>query len=305
MQYFKLGNNNVSRVIQGCMRIGNKTDKEMDELVNAAYENGINFFDHADIYGRGACEENFGRFLSGNPGFRDKIFIQTKCGIKPGVSYDFSYDHIVSSVEKSLTRLKTDHVDYLLLHRPDALVEPTEVARAFEKLRAEGKVIHFGVSNQHSGQIELLKKYLGDIPLIINQLQLSVAQCPMIDFGFNVNTVNDFSADRDNGIIDYCRLNDITIQPWSPFQFGFVEGAFIGNDKYKPLNDKLCEIALRYGVTSTGMAIAWLLRHPAVMQPVIGTTTPSRIKEVCHASDVVITHDEWYELYKSAGKRLP
>ena len=305
MQYFKLGNNEVSRVIQGCMRIGNKTDYEMDEMINSAYDNGINFFDHADIYGRGACEENFGKFLIRNPGFREKILIQTKCGIKPGISFDFTYEHIISSVEKSLSRLKTDHIDYLLLHRPDALIEPEEVAKAFEKLLAEGKVMHFGVSNQHPMQIELLKKYLKDIPLLINQLQLSVAQCPMIDYGFNVNMINDYSASRDNGIIEYCRINDITIQPWSPFQYGFVEGAFIGNDKFKALNEKLDEISIKYGVTSTGMAITWLLRHPAMMQPVIGTTNPARIKEVCHASDVIITHDEWYELYKSAGKRLP
>ncbi len=305
MQYFKLGNYEVSRVIQGCMRIGSKTDKEIDELVNTAYEGGINFFDHADIYGRGTCEESFGKFLNRNPEFRDKIYIQTKCGIKPGISFDFSYDHIIQSVDKSLSRLKTDHIDYLLLHRPDTLVEPEEVARAFDKLKNEGKVIHFGVSNQHPMQIELLKKHLGDIPLIINQLQLSVAQCPMIDFEFNVNMVNDFSSSRENGILDYCRLNDITIQPWSPFQYGFVDGSFIGNKKFQALNDKLDEIAARYGVTGTGLAISWLLRHPAKMQPVIGTTTPARIKEVCHASDVVITHDEWYELYKSAGKRLP
>lgn len=305
MQYFKLGNNEVSRIIQGCMRIENKTDKEIDELVNAAYESGINFFDHADIYGRGSCEEVFGRFLDRNPGFRDKIFIQTKCGIKPGVSYDFSYDHIINAVEGSLKRLKTDHIDYLLLHRPDALMEPEEIAHAFMKLKSEGKVIHFGVSNQHPMQIELIKKNLDGIPLIINQLQLSIAQCPMIDFGFNVNMINDFSASRENGIVEYCRLNDITIQPWSPFQYGFVEGSFIGNEKYAALNDKLDEIASKYGVTSTGMAITWLLKHPAKMQPVIGTTTPARIKEVCHASDVEITHDEWYELYKAGGKRLP
>ncbi len=305
MQYFELSGNNVSRIIQGCMRIAGKTDSEIDEFVNTAYEGGINFFDHADIYGRGACEENFGKFLKRSPGFRDRIYIQTKCGIKPGISFDFSYDHIVSSVEKSLERLSTDHIDYLLLHRPDTLVEPEEVARAFEKLLCDGKVLNFGVSNQHPMQIELLKKHLGKIPLVINQLQLSIPQCPMIDFGFNVNMTNDFSASRDNGILEYCRLKDITIQPWSPFQYGFMDGTFIGNEKFEALNTKLDEIALKYGITSTGLAIAWLLRHPAKMQPVIGTTTPARIKEVCMASDVTITHDEWYELYKAAGKRLP
>ena len=305
MQYFKLGKNYVSRVIQGCMRIGGKSDKEIDEIVNTAYENGINFFDHADIYGRGVCEENFGKYLNRNPSFREKIFIQTKCGIKPGISFDFSYDHIITSVENSLKRLNTDHIDYLLLHRPDTLMEPEEVAQAFEKLLNDGKVMHFGVSNQHPLQMELLKKHLGDIPLVANQLQLSVANCPMIDFGFNVNMTNDFSSSRDNGILEYCRLKDITIQPWSPFQYGFMEGTFINNDLFKDLNIKLEEIGAKYGITPTGLAIAWLLRHPAKMQPVIGTTTPARIKEVCHASDVIITHDEWYDIYKSAGKRLP
>ena len=305
MQYFKLGKNYVSRVIQGCMRIGGKSDKEIDEIVNTAYENGINFFDHADIYGRGVCEENFGKYLNRNPSFREKIFIQTKCGIKPGISFDFSYEHIITSVENSLKRLNTDHIDYLLLHRPDTLMEPEEVAQAFEKLLNDGKVMHFGVSNQHPLQMELLKKYLGDIPLVANQLQISVANCPMIDFGFNVNMTNDFSSSRDNGILEYCRLKDITIQPWSPFQYGFMEGTFINNDLFKDLNIKLEEIGAKYGITPTGLAIAWLLRHPAKMQPVIGTTTPARIKEVCHASDVIITHDEWYDLYKSAGKRLP
>ena len=305
MQYFKLGENEVSRVVQGCMRIASKSEKEIDEFVEAAYEGGINFFDHADIYGRGACEEVFGKYLSRNPGFRDKIYIQTKCGIKPGISFDFTYEHIISSVDKSLARLGTDRIDYLLLHRPDTLFEPEEVARAFSELREKGKVLHFGVSNQHPMQMELLRKYLGDIPLVANQLQMSVAHCPMIDYGINVNIINDFSANRDGGVLEYCRLNDITIQPWSPFQYGFMEGAFIGNEKFAALNEKLDEVSARYGVTSTGMAIAWLLRHPAKLQPVIGTTTPSRIKEVCHASDVVITHDEWYELYKSAGKKLP
>lgn len=305
MQYFKLGSFEASRVIQGCMRFGDKTDKQVDEIINTAYEEGINFFDHADIYGAGICEEKFGTFLRNNPGFRDKILIQTKCGIKSGISFDFSYDHIISSVEGSLKRLGTDRIDYLLLHRPDTLVEPEEVARAFEKLKTEGKVVHFGVSNQHPMQVELLAKYLGKNKLIINQLQLSIAHCPMIDFGFNVNIINEFSRSTDCGILEYCRLNDITIQPWSPFLYGFFEGTFIDNPKFELLNKKLSTISEKYGITPTGLSISWLLRHPANMQPVIGTTTPSRIKEVTRASDIVITHDEWYELYMAAGKKLP
>ncbi|MBR6088832.1 MAG: aldo/keto reductase, partial [Anaerolineaceae bacterium] len=260
--------------------------------------------DHADIYGGGLCEELFGKFIHSNPGIREQIYIQSKCGIRDG-TYDFSKEHILRSVENSLRRLNTDHLDFLLLHRPDTLMEPEEVAAAFKTLYQEGKVFSFGVSNQHPLQIELLQQALGDIRLIINQLQFSLTNTTMIDAGINVNMENAGAVNRDGMVLEYCRLHRITIQPWSPFQYGFFEGPFIGSEKYPELNKKLKEIADRYNTTPTGIAIAWILRHPACMQPIIGSVRPERMSEIAKAADITITHDEWYELYKSSGKTLP
>ncbi|MBQ8952587.1 MAG: aldo/keto reductase [Clostridia bacterium] len=304
MKIFNLAGLTASRVAQGCMRIGDLTDEALDRLVKTDLDMGVNFFDHADIYGGGRCETRFGDFLRRNPGLRDKMLIQTKCGIRSG-SYDFSKAHILEAVDGSLKRLGVDHVDFLLLHRPDALVEPEEVAEAFEALRGAGKVRHFGVSNHNPLQIELLKRALGENQIVIDQLQFSLTNTTMIDAGLNVNMENAGAVNRDGAVLDYCRLNDITIQPWSPFQHGFFEGPFIGSDKYPALNKKLDEIAARYGITPTGLAIAWILRHPAVMQPIVGSTKPERVAEIAKAADVTITHDEWYELYTSSGKLLP
>lgn len=305
MQYFTLAGVPVSRVAQGCMRIGGMTPSQIDSLIKLDLENGINFFDHADIYGGGACEDKFGDFLRNNPSYRDKMFVQTKCGIKPG-SYDFSKEYILSCVDKSLSRLKVDYIDFLLLHRPDTLCEPELVAEAFDILADNGKVRHFGVSNHNPYQIELLNKYMQpERRVMVNQLQFSITNTTMIDCGINVNIENEGAINRDGMVLDYCRLNDITIQPWSPFQYGFFAGPYIGNPKFETLNKKLDEIGEKYGTNSTGMAIAWILRHPAKMQPIIGTVTPERIKVIAKAADIVITHDEWYELYRASGKTLP
>ena len=304
MKTFLLGGKTASRIAQGCMRISGMSPAELDRLIKTDLELGINFFDHADIYGGGACEELFGKFLHDNAGIRDRMLIQSKCGIRGG-TYDFSKSHILQSVEGILSRLQTDHLDYLLLHRPDTLMEPDEVAEAFTKLQREGKVCSFGVSNQHPLQIELLQQALGDIPLIIDQLQFSLTNTTMIDAGLNVNMENAGAVNRDGMVLEYCRLHRITIQPWSPFQYGFFEGAFIGSEKYPELNRKLEETALRYNTTPTGMAAAWILRHPACMQPVIGSVRPERMTEIAKAADITITHDEWYELYKASGKTLP
>ncbi len=306
MKTFSLAGESASRVAQGCMRIRDLSDEALDRLIKTDLDLGVNFFDHADIYGGGGgCEKRFGDFLRRNPGIRDQMLIQTKCGIRGG-TYDFSRAHILEAVEGSLQRLNTDHVDFLLLHRPDTLMEPEEVAEAFRKLKSEGKVKHFGVSNQHPLQMELLKQALGDeIPLVINQLQFSLTNTTMIDAGINVNMENAGAVNRDGMVLEYCRLHRVTIQPWSPFQYGFFEGVFIGSEKYPELNQKLSEIAQRYDVTPTGMAIAWILRHPAQMQPVIGSVRPERMREIAKASDVTMTHDEWYELYKASGKKLP
>ncbi len=304
MKTFSFAGMTASRVAQGCMRIGGMTADAIDRLIRTDLDLGINFFDHADIYGGGSCETKFGDFLRSNPAMRDKMLIQSKCGIKPG-SYDFSKDHILREAEQSLSRLGTDHLDFLLLHRPDTLVEPDEVAEAFDKLYREGKVLHFGVSNHNPMQMELLGRSLGENRIVANQLQFSLTNTTMIDSGINVNMENGAAVNRDDSVLDYCRLHGITIQPWSPFQYGFFAGPFIGSAKFPKLNEKLDEIGGRYDITPTGLAIAWILRHPAVMQPIVGTTNLDRIAQIAKAADVTITHDEWYELYRASGKTLP
>lgn len=305
MNKIKIANSDltVSELSLGCMRIAEMAETEIEELVYAALDAGIDFFDHADIYGGGQCEARFAAALNMNPRIRETMYIQSKCGIRKG-AFDFSKEHILAAVNGSLERLRTDYLDVLLLHRPDALVEPEEVAEAFTILQESGKVRHFGVSNQNPMQIELLKKYVKQ-PILFNQLQLSITNSGMIDAGLTVNMEIDPSIDRDGSILDYCRLHDITIQPWSPFQYGFFEGTFLGNPKFPELNQNIDEIAAQYGVTNTAIAIAWLLRHPARMQPILGTTNPQRVRDACRASDVRLTRQEWYAIYLAAGNKLP
>lgn len=296
-------NINSSAVVMGCMRIGNKSVNEVEKLVFTALENGINFFDHADIYANGESERLFGEVLKLHSDLREKIYIQSKCGIRQGM-YDFSKEHIISSVEQSLKRLNTDYLDTLLLHRPDALCEPSEVAKAFDELYKSGKVRNFGVSNQNPYQIMLLQKYISQ-PIIINQLQFSIMSSGMIDSGFNVNMTNPESVSHDGNILDFCRLKDITIQAWSPFQYGFFEGVFIDNPKFPELNNTLNEIAKKYEVSSSAIALAWILRHPSDMQVVTGTTNIDRLTDICKGADIKLTREEWYRIYLSSGKKLP
>jgi predicted oxidoreductase len=296
-------NFDASEISLGCMRIAELGNPAIATLIHTALDAGINFFDHADIYGGGQSEAKFAEALGMNSSLRERMIIQTKCGIRKG-SFDFSKEHILEAVDGSLQRLKTDYVDVLLLHRPDALVEPEEVAEAFTQLQDAGKVKYFGVSNQNPMQIELLKKFVKQ-PLNINQLQMSITNTGMIDAGINVNMTVNAGIDRDGSILDYCRLNDITIQPWSPFLYGFFEGVFLDNPKFPELNQKINEIAAAYGVTNSAIAIAWLLRHPAHMQPIVGTTNPKRLTDICKASDVKLTRQEWYAIYLAAGNKLP
>lgn len=288
----------------GCMRMAALEKGEAEKMIKISLEEGINFFDHADIYGGGKSEEVFADAINMNSTVREKMIIQTKCAIVPGVMYDFSKEHILNSVDKSLKRLKTEYVDTLLLHRPDTLMEPEEVAEAFSKLYNDGKVKKFGVSNHTPMQIDLLNKYLDD-KIIINQLQFSIMHTGMIDSGLNMNMKNDSSIDRDGGVLEYCRLKDITIQAWSPYQYGFFEGVFLDNDKFPVLNEKINEISEKKGVTNTAIATAWILRHPAKIQTMVGTMNPKRLKEICKASDVELTRQEWYEIYLAAGNKLP
>jgi predicted oxidoreductase len=294
----------VPNIAIGCMRIDGVKKKEAEAFVAKALELGANFFDHADIYGAGVCEEIFADVIHMSPSVREQIIVQSKCGIKPGVMFDFSKEYILNSVDGILKRLHTEYLDVLLLHRPDALVEPEEVAEAFDKLEKEGKVRHFGVSNQKPMQIKLLKKYVKQ-PLVANQLQLSITNANMISNGLEVNMLTEGALDRDGSVLDYCRLEDITIQPWSPYQFGFFEGVFLDNDKFPELNAKINEIAKKYQVTNTAIAMAWLLRHPANMQPVTGTMNIGRLEEICKASEIYLTREEWYEIYLAAGYILP
>ncbi|MGH4119033.1 aldo/keto reductase [Clostridium sp.] len=297
------GKINASEICLGCMRINSLSKSEASNLINTALEEGINFFDHADIYGGGKSEEIFAEATNMNPTAREKFIIQSKCGIRDGY-FDFSKEHIINSVEGSLKRLNTDYLDTLLLHRPDTLMEPEEVAEAFSILKTSGKVKFFGVSNQNPMQIKLLNKYL-DEKIIINQLQLSITNTGMIDSGLNVNMKINPSIDRDGSILEYCRLNDITIQAWSPFQYGMFEGVFLDNDKFPELNNKINEIAAIKGVSNTAIATAWILRHPAKIQPIVGTTNHNRLKDICKASQINLTRQEWYDIYRAAGNKLP
>ena len=299
----------VPAIVTGVMRIQEKTDAEVRELFDASLAAGINFFDHADIYGEGAahgCEARFAEALQLTPSQRADIVLQTKAGIvKDGPYFDFSYDHIIEAVDGSLAALDTDYIDILLLHRPDALVEPEEVARAFDELSAAGKVLNFGVSNHTPGQIELLKRYVRQ-PLVANQVQLSITHAPIITQGVAMNMAGvEQSISRDVGILDYCRLHDITIQAWSPFQAGFFTGVFLGNPDYPELNAVIDRLAAAYDVPAEAIATAWLTRHPAQLQVVLGTTSPERITAAAKGADIVLTRPEWYELYRAAGHLVP
>lgn len=305
MKTITLNNTNLSipEIGMGCMRIVELENVDaVKGWVDTALEHGINFFDHADIYGKGRCEELFGQVLT--PSLREKIILQSKCSIRPGIAFDFSKEHILNSVDGILKRLNTEYLDILLLHRPDALMEPEEVADAFRILKESGKVRHFGVSNQTPMQMELLSKYC-DEPLLINQLQLSIAHCPMINSGINANMYNDSGINRDGGVLEYCRLKDITIQAWSPFQYGMFEGIFLGNEKFAELNKVIDNLAEKYNVTNSAIAVAWILRHPAGIQTIVGTTNKDRIAQISKASEICLTREEWYALYMAAGNKLP
>ena len=307
MKKISIGNGalSASEISLGCMRIAQLTKQEANHLINTALDEGIDFFDHADIYAAGKSEALFAEAIDMNPGVREKMLIQTKCGIRPDLGiFDFSKEHILKAVEGSLKRLRTDYIDVLLLHRPDTLMEPEEIAEAFNQLQSSGKVRAFGVSNQNPMQIELLSRWLNQ-KIVANQLQLSITNTGMIDAGLNVNMEISQSVNRDGGILEYCRLKDITIQPWSPFQHGFFGGVFLDNPDFPELNRVIDRMVQEKGVPNTAIATAWLLRHPAKMQPIVGTTNAARLKDICKASNVTLTRQEWYEIYKAAGNKLP
>ena len=316
MRYIPFGESKekLSEIVLGLMRIGpGKTTtqsmsvQEVEFLLDTAFDAGINMLDNADIYANGVCEKVLGEVYAARPDLRQKFFLQTKCGIvkDPDITYfDFSKEHILESVDNSLLRMQTDHIDSLLLHRPDALMEPEEIAEAFAILKAAGKVRNFGLSNCSPMMIERLKKVL-TVPVAADQIQLSAAFTPAIDAGFNFNTLTDAGIMRDGGIIEYCGMNDIVIQAWSVMQYGFFEGVFLGSEKYPALNHVIDRIAEEKGVTNTAVALAWILRLPVSMQAVIGTTKPQRIRDSAAAASFTLTRKEWYEIYLAAGNILP
>ena len=308
MRYITLGQDDkeLSEIVLGMMRIEDKSVKEVEELVETALSVGINAFDLADIYGRGRCEELLGLVLKNRPDLREEMWIQSKCGIRieEFTYFDFSKDYIIKSVDGILQRLKIDHLDSLLLHRPDALMESNQVAEAFDLLYKQGKVRNFGVSNQNPMMMELLKKDVKQ-PLAVNQLQLSAAFTPGFESGFHVNMEDSQAAMRDGSIFEYCKLYDVVIQAWSVLQFGYFKGNFVGNEKFQALNQVLDRLAIKYGVTSSTIAISWILRYPAKMQAVVGTTNPKHLREVSQAANFSLTRKEWYEIYIAAGNDLP
>ena len=308
MRYITLGQDDkeLSEIVLGMMRIEDKSVKEVEELVETALSVGINAFDLADIYGRGRCEELLGLVLKNRPDLREKMWIQSKCGIRieEFTYFDFSKDYIIKSVDGILQRLKIDHLDSLLLHRPDALMESDQVAEAFDLLYKQGKVRNFGVSNQNPMMMELLKKDVKQ-PLAVNQLQLSAAFTPGFESGFHVNMEDSQAAMRDGSIFEYCQLHDVVIQAWSVLQFGYFKGNFVGNEKFQALNQVLDRLAIKYGVTPSTIAISWILRYPAKMQAVVGTTNPKHLIEASQATNFSLTRKEWYEIYLAAGNDLP
>lgn len=294
----------VSAVALGCMRLTGLTAKEAASYLETAMELGVNFFDHADIYGGGDCERLFAEALAQTQIRREDMWIQSKCGIVPGAMYDFSKEYILSSVDGILKRLNTEYLDSLLLHRPDALMEPEEVAEAFDILQSSGKVRHFGVSNHTPGQILLLETCV-EQPIEANQLQFGLGHTGILRSGMECNMESSGAVHRDGEVLNFCRINGITIQTWSPFQYGMFQGTFLDNPDFPELNQKLAELAEEYGVSKTAIASAWILRHPAGMQLISGTMSPSRLADICRAAEISLTRKQWYALYTAAGNILP
>ena len=308
MKYCNLRDMYASSIVMGCMRIADKPLAQTEKVMVTAMGEGVNMFDLADVYGGGDAEKVFGVAIRDLGVNRKDYILQTKCGIRKDgigkiVRFDFSKDYIISSVEGSLKRLNTEYIDILLLHRPDTLADPMEIGEAFERLRDDGKVRAFGVSNFSATQMQLFRA--SGIEIVANQVQFSLGHTAPVDAGFNVNMYKDESVTRAGDLLEYSRLKNIPLQAWSPLQYGFFEGVFIGDEKFPVLNAKLAEIAEKYGVSTTAIAFAWILRHPAFKQAVTGTTSPERMKEICAAGNITLTREEWYDLYLASGKTLP
>ena len=304
MKYVETEGLRLPAIAVGCMGFANAEKQQLRTFIAKAMEGGMNFFDHADIYGRGACETAFAEAVKDLGIAREDMILQSKCGIIPKTMFDFSEKHILEAVEGSLERLDTDYLDCLLLHRPDELMQPEEVAAAFDKLYTSGKVRHFGVSNMHPYQIELLKTAVGQ-QIYADQLQFSPAHAGMISCNIEANMETEGGISRDGYILNYCRLKNIIVQAWSPFRYGFFVGLFLNDEKFAKLNDVLAEIGQKYDVDKSAVVAAWILRHPAKTQVITGTVNPSHLAEIAAGADVTLTREEWYRIYLAAGHILP
>jgi len=313
MRQIKIGNTNFSgsAIALGIMRMNKLTVDEAVKALETAHETGINYIDSADVYGHGKSEEIFGEALQKSTLKRDDFYIQSKTGIYENpeldyktTRYDFSKKYLINAVDGILSRMKIDYLDSLLLHRPDALMDPAEVGAAFDELQRDGKVRHFGVSNFNPMQVDLLQSGVSQ-RLLINQLQLSVMHTGPIDFNIHTNMTDERSIDHDRGVLDYSRLHNMTVQAWSPFQYGQIAGNFIGNPKFPEVNKALQKVADQKGVSKNAVAAAWILRHPANTQVIIGTMTPAHIIDSAKGADISLTAQEWYDIYLAAGNDLP
>lgn len=315
MRTMKLGNSElqVPVVAVGMMHINRLDKKQAEKYLQKCLELGCNFFDHADVYGMdrpdgyGDCERIFAEAVHMKPSVRENLIIQTKCGFAPPLPgerkpemINGSKEYILKAVDDSLTRLGTDYLDVLLIHAPDALTEPEEIAEAFDILNEKGKVRHFGVSNYNTAQIQLLEQYVRQ-PLEVDQLMLSVVNSGLISRGMYVNRDEPCAIDRDGGILDYCRLKGRTVQCWGVMQFGYMSGCFLGHPDYAELNRVLDKYAEKYEASASSVAVAWILRHPAHMMPITGTVNSSHLEDNVKGADIELTRSEWYEIWKAAG----
>ena len=321
MKHYKIPNTDlsVSRLAYGTWHMGGswddgavsaETKTRANSLITKAVEHGINHIDLADIYTKGKSDECVGYALAQNPGLRDKLVLQAKAGIVLGTDeapghYNFEYDHLVGAVEGTLRRLGTDYVDLLALHRPDPLIEPEEVARAFDHLQSSGKVRYFGVSNHNAGQLALLKRYVQQ-PIVVNQVELNLLHHHLISDGVVANmTGTSYSGIQ--GTLDYCRLNDIMIQAWSPVAGGRVfNSASDAPENERNTAQLLEKLAVAHQTTPDAIAYAWLLRHPAKIQPIIGTLNIERFGRIIPADIINLSRIEWYQLLAAArGAGVP
>lgn len=294
----------VSAVALGVMRMNALTAEQATTILKTAVDQGINYIDTADIYGGGQSSTLLGTAIKQAHLARDQFYLQSKGGIVPGKRYDFSKEHLIASVDAELQRLGVDYLDTFLLHRPDALMDPAEVAAAFDDLQATGKVRYFGVSNFNPQQVDLLQAAVSQ-KLIINQLQFGLMHTGAIDFEFHTNMQDERSINHDGGIIEYSRLHQMTIQAWSPYQYGTFAGIFLDNPKFPELNTALQTLADTYNTTKGAIATAWILRHPAHFQVILGTMNPTHLTENAAGTEVTLSRQDWYDLYLAAGHDLP